>query len=342
MKAKDISGQAPGGKRTRLADVIPLSTPYVVQIFPVYACNFKCSYCIFSIDRTKRGFISDKTIMSFDLYKKSIKEMTRFPQKIKVLRFVGIGEPLIHKNIVEMVQYAHDKNIANTIEILTNASLLNNELSDKLIAAGMNRLVVSLQGTSSEKYKDVCGTDINLDKFISNLKYFYDNKKQVQVYVKVVDTALDGKEDEKKFYELFGDVCDTIAIEHTVPIHSGIEYDKVIKNSGNSLTQFGLPVSNVKICPQPFFTMQINPDGKIVPCYSFEYPKIMGDCNNESVDEIWNGEVYNQFRRTMLDGAEFASESCKDCSIIKYRLFPEDDLKNDAERLKKFFEVEVY
>ncbi|MEI7811969.1 MAG: radical SAM protein [Ignavibacteria bacterium] len=339
MKAKNISGQAPGGKRTRLADAIPLSTPYVVQIFPVYACNFKCSYCIFSIDKQQRGFISDKITMDFDLYKKAVDEMTKFPEKIKVLRFVGIGEPLIHKNIVSMVQYAVEKNVANTVEILTNASLLNQNLSDALITAGLNRLVVSLQGTTKEKYKDVCGTDINFDSFVDNLKYFYEHKKQAQVYIKIVDTAIEGKDDENMFFEIFGDICDTMAIEHTVPIHSGIEYENVIKQKDNTVTQFGLPVSEVKICPQPFFTMQINPDGKVVPCFSFEYPEIMGDCNNESIDEIWNGEIYNQFRKKMLDGSEFVSEACKDCNIIKYRLFPEDDLKNDAERLRQFFEV---
>ncbi len=71
MDAKNLSGQAPGGKRTRLAEVLPLDTPYVVQIFPVYACNFKCNYCIFSIEKEKRGFISDKITMSFDLFRKS-------------------------------------------------------------------------------------------------------------------------------------------------------------------------------------------------------------------------------------------------------------------------------
>lgn len=44
MKAKDISGQAPGGKRTLLAEVLPLDTPFVVQVFPVFACNFKCNF----------------------------------------------------------------------------------------------------------------------------------------------------------------------------------------------------------------------------------------------------------------------------------------------------------
>ncbi len=38
--------------------------------------------------------------------------------------------------------------------------------------------------------------------------------------------------------------------------------------------------------------MQINPDGKIVPCYSFEYPNIVGDCNNESMKDIWDGDKF--------------------------------------------------
>ena len=122
-----------------------------------------------------------------------------------------------------------------------------------------------------------------------------------------------------------------------MPIHSGIDYNKVFKSEDHALTQFGLPVSEVKVCPQPFFTMQINPDGKVVPCYSFEYPEIMGDCNHEAANEIWHSAKFQAFRRKMLNGAEQTSDACRDCSIIKYRLFPEDDLSADAERLKSLF-----
>ena len=338
MKAKDLSGQAPGGKRTPLAQVLPLSTPFVVQIFPVYACNFKCSYCIFSIEESARGFISDKVVMDFDLFCKCIDEMKTFPEKIKVLRFVGIGEPLLHKKISDMVKYAVESEVANTVEVLTNASLLNHEMSDSLIDAGLNRLVVSLQGTSARKYSEVCDTDIDYDQFISNLSYFFEKKINTQLYVKVIDCALDGEEDEKKFYHLFGDICDSLAIEHAVPIHKGINYDDVLDPESLEVTQFGLPVTEVAICPQPFFTMQINPDGKVVPCFSFEYPGIMGDCRQESVTDIWNGTCFQKFRRTMLEGTKGVSESCHDCSIIKYRLFPEDELNEDAERLKEFYE----
>ena len=338
LKAKDISGQAPGGKRTRLAEALPLDTPFVVQIFPVYACNFSCRYCIFSVKKAKRHFISDKIVMDFDLYKKCIDDMTRFPNKVKVLRLVGIGEPLLHKKIADMVEYAVSKDVANIVEILTNASLLTPKMSDSLVSAGLSRLVVSVQGTTKEKYKEICGTDIDFEDFIENLKYFFNNKGRVQVYIKIVDCALDGKNDEQRFHDIFGDTCDTMAIEHAVPIHSSVDYENVLKDKDMSLTQFGLPVSEVHICPQPFFTLQINPDGKIVPCYSFEYPAIMGDSHHQPVCDIWNGRRFQHFRRMMLDSTKNASEVCAECNIIKYRLFPEDDLNNDAERLKKFYE----
>jgi len=338
MKARDISGQAPGGKRRVLAEVLPLDTPYVLQIFPIYACNFRCGYCIFSVPNAKRHFISDQIVMDFDLYKKCIDDMSLFPNKVKVLRFVGIGEPLLHKNIAEMVQYAVSKEVANVVEILTNASLLTPNLSDSLIAAGLSRLVVSLQGTRQEKYKEVCGANVDFEQLTGNLKYFFQKKNGTQVYIKIINCALDGREDEQRFYEIFGNICDTMAIEHAVPIHAGVSYEKVLKDKKSEVTQFGLPVSEVQICPQSFFTLQINPDGKIVPCYSFEYPGIMGDCRKETVADIWNGRPFQEFRRKTLDGSRYVCEVCANCNINKYRLFPEDVLNNDAERLKKYYE----
>jgi radical SAM protein with 4Fe4S-binding SPASM domain len=338
MKAINLSGQAPGGKRTKLADVLPLDTPYLVQIFPIYACNFKCGYCIFSVRKPDRHFIADKTIMDFALFKRCVGDMANFPDKIKVLRFVGIGEPLLHKNLVDMVKYAVDRDIANTVEILTNGSLLTPSLSDSLIASGLSRLVISLQGITAEKYEKISGVKIDIDSLKENLSYFYGSKKETHLYIKIVDTALDTKEDEEAFFHLFGDICDTIGIEYTVPIHTGVAFEGVLKEKNREVTQFGIPLSDVNICPQPFFHMQINPDGKVVPCYSFEYPEIIGDCNYEPVNEIWMGEKFQNFRRRMLEGLNNASEVCENCNIIKYRSFDEDLLYNDAHRLKPLYE----
>lgn len=337
MKARDISGQAPGGSRTRLAAVLPLATPFVVQVFPVYACNFRCGYCIFSVERSRRHFISDRPLLDLGLWRRCVDDMAGFPDRIKVLRFVGIGEPLLHRDIAAMVRCAAERGVAHTVEILTNGSLLTPAMSDALLAAGLTRLVVSLQGTSREKYRQVCGAEIDFAGLVENLRYFHAHKGGAQMYLKIVDCALDGEEDRRRFYETFGDICDTIAVEHAVPIHRGVDFEAVLKRTDGGLTQFGLPVQEVQICPQPFFHMQINPDGKVVPCYSFEYPGIMGDCNEQSVREIWNGPRFQEFRRRMLDGAARAGATCASCSIIKYRLFPEDALNDDAERLKALY-----
>lgn len=337
MAAEDISGQAPGGKRQRLAEVLPLSSPFVVQIFPVYSCNFKCGYCIFSVDKSARGFISDKRLMDFDLYRKCVDDMARFPQRIKVLRFVGIGEPLLHKRIVDMVAYTAQREIAQTIEVVTNGFLLDKSMVDGLVAAGLNRLVISVQGARQERYDAVSGARTDFARFLDNLAYLHAHRKQLHVYIKIVDTALDGEADRRRFFELFGPLCDSIAVENTVPIHKAIDFSGILGDKQNALTQFGLPVGEVAVCPQPFFHLQINPDGKVVPCYSWDYPAILGDCNQESVVDVWNGARFRAFRRAMLDGLASASESCADCNIIKYRWFPEDDLSQDAERLKGIY-----
>jgi radical SAM protein with 4Fe4S-binding SPASM domain len=339
MKARNISRQAPGGERTPLARALPLKTPIVIQLFPVYACNFKCRYCVFSVDKAARGFISDKITMDMDLYKKVIDDISAFPEKVKVLRFVGMGEPLLHNNLPAMIKYAASNNIAHRLEVLTNASLLAPKVSDDLVSAGLSRLVVSLQGTSSRKYQEVSGVNINMESFIGNLEYFYRHRGKTHLHIKIIDYALEGKEDEQNFFHLFGDICDTLGIEHAGPIFPSVDYEPVLRGKNPSLTQFGLPVSKLQICPQPFFTLQVNPDGKVVPCYSIAYPSILGDCNNDSLYEIWKGGRLRQFQRKMLDGVDRVCETCSQCKISGHRLFPEDDISQAAERLKRYYEA---
>ena len=99
MKAKDISGKAPGGKRTKLAEVIPLDTPFVVQIFPVYACNFKCVYCFeeSSRENIKLDFETQELVIGW--LKRRIE---RLGYKKAVLNYYG-GEPLLNPKAIEHI-----------------------------------------------------------------------------------------------------------------------------------------------------------------------------------------------------------------------------------------------
>lgn len=335
MKAVRIDGQTPGKTRSKLSENVPLDVPYLIQIFPVYACNFKCNYCIHSVSVSERKYISNKTFMTFETFKEVIDDLSEFHKKVKMLRFAGIGEPLLHKDIAKMVKYAHDKKVAESIDIVTNGLLLTEELSDALIDAQLSKLRISIQGINSEKYKKICGADIEFEKFVNKIKYFYDNSQNTKIYIKIIDSALENG-DEEKFFSIFGDICDEIAIEHLLPAVSQIDY-RAISNKDFILGQNGTDIPNIDVCPQPFYLMQINPEGNIFPCCSMEAACIMGNCHEESICDIWNGKKFNLFRKRQLSKKKELYPICKKCKQYIYNTFPEDILDNDAERLLKLF-----
>ena len=336
MRAHNLTTEPPGGKRTPISELVPLNTPLVIQIFPVYACNFTCKYCTFSIPKKKRGFISDKTTMKLELFKKCVDDCNEFPNQIKVLRFVGMGEPLLHKHLSGMIQYASKTNLFERIELITNASLLSPSISNKLISAGLTKILISIQGTSEEKYEEISNIKINLARFIKNIDYFYNHKKDTKIHIKIADCALGDEDDKDRFFNLFGDMCDTIGIEYIGPIHDGVEYNSELQNG--SVNQYGAPiVTHTNICAQPFYIMQINPDGNIVPCHSLTYPKIMGNCYTESLFDVWNGKKYHKFYCDMLDGIENVGQPCSKCQIFKHRVWDTDNLQENRAKLKDFY-----
>lgn len=329
MKAEKISGKSVSGQRTILAEALPLDTPFLVQMFPVYACNFSCNYCIHSLPSDKRGFVASKGLMDFEFYKKCIDDLKEFPQKVKMLRFAATGEPLLHPRIAEMIEYAKKKDIARTIDIVTNASPLTKELSDDLIAAGLDWLRVSVQGTSSEKYQELCGVRVDFDKFIEGISYFYTHRKNTRVYVKIIDAALDDDE-EDKFYDIFGSISDKIAIEHLTPAVADIDYSK-LSDKPLQVSQNGNAVQIADICPQPFYMMQINPDYNVVPCCSMRTAAVCGNAKEESLLEIWNGKVMRAFRVKLLEHKK--NLICQECEAYRFGMFEEDVLDGNEERL---------
>lgn len=333
MKAELITGAPPGGKRQKLAECLPLDTPYLVQFFPIYACNFTCKYCHNAIPINERQFVTDEPVMRWELFEKCISDMTRFPNKIRTIRFVGMGEPLLHKDIVRMIRLTKESGCANKVELLTNGSLLTPDVSDGLIDAGLDRLVISLQGITAEQYEEISKIKLDFDRFVEQIRYFYEHKQDTVMYLKIVDIALPSEEDRQKYFDIFGDICDTIGIETTVPIFEDVPFNEELYKRAEYKTQFGLPMKRIRVCPQAFYSMQINPDGKVVGCHAIYYPRILDDCNDKSLVDVWNGEGFSNFRKEMLKGRENVCQTCIDCGINDFRMFPEDDISDYAEEL---------
>ena len=337
MIAKNITNQHVSGKRRWLYQELPLDTPYTIHIFPVYACNFKCSYCTHSILTPHQNPNLKNKIMDFDLYKKLILGLKEFPHKIKAIHFAGLGEPLIHKHISDMIKYAIDNDVAEIIDIVSNGVLLTNKLSDKLIASGLSRLRLSIQGINSDTYKEICDANIDFNMFVNNIKYFYDNRKKTELYIKILDCGLNDDNEKNDFFKIFGPICDKIAIESLFPIDKNIDYKKIFKKDFNT-TALGTKVINTKICSQPFFSIHVLPDFGVLPCCSIN-PKFntIANCTTRSLKEIWNSIEFKRFQQQMLDGYK-SMKFCHDCNFSSMGWVSEKDILDDySEKLKKLY-----
>lgn len=337
-KTREIKNQTPGGKRTPLYKVLPLSMPYLIQIFPVYGCNFHCGYCIHSLDRTKHGYISDKVYLDLELFQKIVEDIKSSRQKIKMLRFAAIGEPLLHKEIVEMVAYAKKAEIAESIDIVTNASLLTKSLADGLVEAGLTKFRISLEGLSEKDYKKYANVEINFHELVENIRYFYQHCGGTKIYIKIIDYMVQSAKRQERFYQMFRPICHAIAIEHLTPTIQEIDYHQLSGGKENKKPQNGEELLESRICPQPFYMMQINPDGKVVPCCSMKYPLVLGDVTQQSVQEVWLGESFRKFQKVLLTGVENASQVCSTCSLYRYDLHKEDRLDDVADILLDKYE----
>jgi radical SAM protein with 4Fe4S-binding SPASM domain len=333
MYAKIIENQTPGGKREKLGKKIPLDTPYSIQVFPFYGCNFKCGYCLNSLPREQHNFISSQNKMSLEMFKKCVDSMKDFPNKIKMIRFAGMGEPLLHPQIAEMISYVKTCNVCEAVHIVTNGALLTKELSLKLIDAKLDMLRISIQGLTAKRYKEVADVDIDFEKYLENIRFFFENRGNTKVYIKIIDCALNSNDEKQQFFNLFGDMCDLISIEYMTPNVEAIDYSKLAGGKSLERTQNGSGLFRSDICSLPFYMMQINPDGNVVPCCTTSLPIVWGNVSTESIAEIWKSQKANHFRKDMLTGVNNCGPICSACTQYHYGLFPEDMLDAYVDKL---------
>jgi MoaA/NifB/PqqE/SkfB family radical SAM enzyme len=121
----------------------PLTKLYIE---PTTRCNLKCRTCI------RNSWDEPTGSMDIALYRKLLADLKkcRTPDTIA---FWGIGEPLTHPDIIDMVARAHEAGL-NT-EMITNGHLLDKDMSKGLIQAGLGKLVVSVDGTTEETFVDI-------------------------------------------------------------------------------------------------------------------------------------------------------------------------------------------
>ncbi len=121
----------------------PLSKLYIE---PTTQCNLQCRTCI------RNSWDEPIGSMDMTVYRKLLSDLKDF-KTLNTIAFWGYGEPLAHPEIVNMVAEAHE--IGLKTEVITNGHLLDKDMAKGFIQAGLDTLVVSVDGTTQVSYEDV-------------------------------------------------------------------------------------------------------------------------------------------------------------------------------------------
>ena len=136
-----------------------------LYIEPTTLCNLECRTCIRNVWETP------KTRMEMEVFRSLVEQLKEFPDLHRVV-FSGLGEPLTHPDILEMVRLVRELDLAVTIG--SNGLLLDRTKSRELVALGVDRLVVSLDGVSPETYGEVRGAEFS--QVIDNIRLLNEAK----------------------------------------------------------------------------------------------------------------------------------------------------------------------
>lgn len=333
-------------KKDPLQDLVPLATPISVHIDVCSICNFKCSFCFQADVKGMKAVNLKRDYMPIELFKKIVDDLEQFPDRVKKIKIGNHGEPTLHPKLGEMVRYASEKGYAEVLEIFTNGSRLTPELNSSLVAGGLQRINISLEGLSDERYREVAGVKQSFSDIVAGVEDLFRKKTEagspLKIYVKIADEAhalkgdapkkftLDERE-QKFFFKTFASICDEMFIEKVVPQWAETQLDK--QNEVGSTGMYGQPTKEwKKVCPFTFMYLHFNCDGTVSPC-TLDWPRkvVVGDSRKQTVKEIWQGERLRALQTDMLCGRRDEINFCKSCSAPMVCV--EEDLDPHADAL---------
>ena len=314
--------------RNVLGKVLPLDTPYTVLIDISDSCNLRCKYCFRYDTSIGAEDYRKNRLMDWETFQIVVEQLKEFPSQIKRIALSHNGEPLCNRKLPQMVSYIKNAGLTGRTEIHTNGLLLDKQYIEELCEAGIDRVVISLQGLDGDAYYKECGVKIDFERFYYHLKYFYQKKRDTQIHIKIVDEAVGDERD--RFYEMFSPIADRVFVESVVPLWT----DSDMKTGEVEKNKYGDTFKVQQCCPLVFYTINVLPDGTIYPCSHIRQPFKLGNVKETTIYEAWNGAQKKTFMKDMLESGRFKMEACKNCYIPQNTVMtPEDSIDAYAEEI---------
>jgi radical SAM protein with 4Fe4S-binding SPASM domain len=288
--------------------------PISISIEPTTSCNLRCPECPSGL----RAFTRPTGMMKKELFESIVDQLP----ELSYLIFYFQGEPFLHPSLLDMVRYASKKKIYTATS--TNAHFLNDEAARKTVESGLDRLIISIDGTTQETYQSyrVGG---KIDKVIEGTKNILRWKKELKSKTPhVIFQFLVVKHNEHQIEEV-KKLAQELGVDEvkfkTAQIYdfeNGSELipsiDKFSRYEKSKDGKYSIKNGLLDECWKMWHSCVITWDGRVVPCcFDKDAHYVLGDLNKNSFEEIWRGEKYNQFRSTLFTSRS-QIEMCRNCT----------------------------
>ncbi len=282
-------------------------------------CNLSCPECPTGLKSLKR--ISAH--FPVELYHQFLEEKWR---DLIYLNFYFQGEPFLNKQLPNMIRDAADKRIYTSVS--TNANLINEVLAEKIVLSGLNRLIISIDGTTQESYEQYRKGG-RLDKVLKATEYIQKyKKKHKSIYPKIVFQFLVFRHNENEIQSI-KTLAEKYKIDKlelkTAQIYDFENKEELIptidRYSRYRKNEKGEWVIKNKLnhkCWRMWHSSVITQNGDVVPCCfdkdaDFQY----GNINETSLKTAEKSTNYKNFRQLIQDKRS-KIEMCKNCTEGMY------------------------
>lgn len=290
--------------------------PISISFEPTTSCNLRCPECPSGL----RAFSRPTGMLQKDFFRKTVDELHHH---LLYLIFYFQGEPFLNPSFLEMVAYAASKKIYTATS--TNAHYFSDEVAKKTIESGLDRLIISIDGTTQEVYEQyrVGG---NLEKVIQGTKNLVKWKNQLKSKtpfiifqflvvkpnehqineIKILANELGVDQVRYKTAQIYEYESDPNALIPTTK-----KYSRYKKNSDQS---YVLKNKLANRCWKLWHANVITWDGLVVPCcFDKDAQHQLGDLKNDSFKNIWQHATYKEFRAQLLKSRK-QIDICSNCS----------------------------
>ena len=249
-----------------------LPLPTEIEISESGTCNRKCSFC----PRSATDFIDKKEFISNELHEKLCKELKEL-NYIGTIRYSGFVEPLIDKNIFNLLNMTRKYLPHSNIEMVTNGDPLNLKRLKKLFENGLNKILISAYDGKKEadELENLCiKATLSQNQYIVRHRYYSEDQD-------------------------FG-----ITLSNRAGQMENAEYH---------IPTLQEPLK--KACYIPSYTFFLDYQGDVLMCpHDWGKKIILGNLNNENLIDIWFSQRSIRIRK-MLNSSNRNFSPCNVCDV---------------------------